>query len=424
MIVAPSSFRARVALAATLALLVRVVFVLFVTRGRALGLDADSYRMLGLAIRDGLGYVGPPDATGERVAAATFPPGFPAFIATAALGGARGLLALRLVLAGLGTMNVVLLAVVTRRIAGERVAVVAAFLGAMYLPLVTTDASVMSESLYLTFVLLALAAALAIQRDASVLAATLAGLAIGAAALTRSEGLMLLPLVVAPAALFARPRRLGHIALLTGVATVVALVALVPWHVRNQQLHDEVIWFSGNSATAVAGASCDRHFEGSETGLWTFGCLAHPATADATDEAELYAALRRGALEYQRDHLGDLPRVSVIRQLRTWGLYAPVQQAEFEAPEGRVFRWQIASWVSYLSVLALAIPGAVILVRRRAAVWLLAGTVVMVAISTAMTYGNQRFRIGAEPALLIAAAAAFVTVLDRRHGPEPAAVDG
>ncbi|HEX5614450.1 MAG TPA: phospholipid carrier-dependent glycosyltransferase [Acidimicrobiia bacterium] len=421
---APSPLRVRLAVAVALALVVRVLFVLFVTRNRPLGLDADSYRMLGLALRDGLGYVGPPDVSGERVATATFPPGFPTFIATAAFAGARRLIALRLALAGLGAGNVVLVALLARRVAGDRVAVVAAFLGALHLPLVTTDGSVMSESLYLTFVLLALLGAAALSRSLDLLPAILTGVAIGAAALTRSEGLMLLPFVVAPAAFLARPRRPARAALAIGVVAVIAVLSLVPWHVRNQQLYDEVVWFSGNSATAVAGASCDRHFSGPETGLWTFGCLAHPAIRDATNEAELYTALRRGAFEYQRDHLSELPRVSAIRQLRTWGLYAPVQQAEFEAPEGRVFRWQIAAWVGHLAVLVLAAVGSVVLVRRRAPMWWLAGPVAMVVVSTALTYGNQRFRVAAEPALLIAAATAIVAASDRRRAPEPARGDG
>ena len=60
----------------------------------------------------------------------------------------------------------------------------------------------------------------------------------------------------------------------------------------------------------------------------------------------------------------------------------------------------------------------VLLVRRRAPVWVLAASVLSVLVSTLATYGNQRFRIGAEPAILVAAATTLVTIATRArsHG--------
>ena len=91
----------------------------------------------------------------------------------------------------------------------------------------------------------------------------------------------------------------------------------------------------------------------------------------------------------------SVPRVVAVRELRTWGLWAPRQQAAFEAPEGRVEGWQLAAWAMYLVVVALAIAGAVIARRRRLPLWPLAGMIAMVVVSTALTYGNQRFRVTA-----------------------------
>jgi asparagine N-glycosylation enzyme membrane subunit Stt3 len=50
-------------------------------------------------------------------------------------------------------------------------------------------------------------------------------------------------------------------------------------------------------------------------------------------------------------------------------------------------------------------------------VWPLLATVVMVSLSTLATYGNQRFRAGAEPAVVVLAAVgltAAVSALRRR----------
>jgi asparagine N-glycosylation enzyme membrane subunit Stt3 len=62
----------------------------------------------------------------------------------------------------------------------------------------------------------------------------------------------------------------------------------------------------------------------------------------------------------------------------------------------------------YWVLLVSAVGGLVVLLRRRERVWPLLATFVMVSVSTLATYGNQRFRVGAEPALVVLAAAGLV----------------
>jgi len=57
---------------------------------------------------------------------------------------------------------------------------------------------------------------------------------------------------------------------------------------------------------------------------------------------------------------------------------------------------------------SLAVAGAVIVRRRRRLVWPLVATAVTVTIVAASTYGQQRFRIAAEPAILVLAAVTLV----------------
>jgi hypothetical protein len=409
-VVGRGRFGRRLAVVVLVALAVRVAYVLVVMRNRPLGLDAESYRLLALGIRDRMGYVGPPDAKGIRTATATFPPAYPTFLAASSLVVGRSVLALRMATAMVGVVNVALIGLLARRLAGPTVGVVAGALAAVYLPLVTADGSFMSETLYLALVLGAVHLALTVRERVDVPSAAAAGALIGLAALTRSEALLLVPLVAIPAVVLARPS-LARGAALGATVAVLPLLVLLPWHLRNAATFSEPVLFSGNSATAVAGTACDRHFSGSETGLWTFGCLALPDPTPLPDEAALYAALRRNATDYTTEHLSSLPRVVTIRELRTWGLWAPRQQAAFEAPEGRVEAWQLVGWAMYLVVGALAVAGLVVARRRRVRVWPLAGLVVMVLVSTALTYGNQRFRITAEPALLVLAAVAIAARL-------------
>ena len=131
------------------------------------------------------------------------------------------------------------------------------------------------------------------------------------------------------------------------------------------------------------------------------------------DEARAAAVSRHQGITFARDHLGDLPKVALAASLRTFGVFRPAQQTQLEALEGRPLGWERAgTWLDWV-LYPLAIAGAVLLVRRRAP-----GLAPRrrrcspSCVSTVVTYGNQRFRIAAEPAILVAAAAAIVAIGD------------
>ncbi len=100
--------------------------------------------------------------------------------------------------------------------------------------------------------------------------------------------------------------------------------------------------------------------------------------------------------------------------LRTWGLYAPSQQVSFESLEGRPRAWQMRGTVMYWVLAPLAIVGVVLLRRRRRVLWPIVATALTVTVVAASTYGQQRFRIAAEPAILVLAAVTLVE-LSRGH---------
>ena len=94
------------------------------------------------------------------------------------------------------------------------------------------------------------------------------------------------------------------------------------------------------------------------------------------------------------------------RVLRTFGVFRPSQQIQLDALEGRPAQWQrYGTWLEW-AMYPLAIAGMILLVRRRAPWWPLAAAVVSVVVASAATYGGQRFRIGAEPTILVATATA------------------
>ena len=79
----------------------------------------------------------------------------------------------------------------------------------------------------------------------------------------------------------------------------------------------------------------------------------------------------------------------------------PTAQIAYESLEGRPVRWQTLGTRMYWVLLPFAVAGAVLLRRRRQLLWPLHMTGVMVSVTAAVTDGQQRFRIAAEPAYVI-----------------------
>ena len=99
-----------------------------------------------------------------------------------------------------------------------------------------------------------------------------------------------------------------------------------------------------------------------------------------------------------------MPKVVAARALRVWGLWAPAEQARLESVESRNLTWQLFGWGYDMVALVFAVPGTVLLVRRRAVLAPLGAVVAVVVVTAALSYGNQRFRLAGEPAVAVAAA--------------------
>ena len=85
-----------------------------------------------------------------------------------------------------------------RRLGGNRVGILAALAGAIYPNLWINDGMLMSETLFVFFIALALLCAYRYWDAPSLKRALLLSVTMTIAVMTRSEGLLLLPLVVAP----------------------------------------------------------------------------------------------------------------------------------------------------------------------------------------------------------------------------------
>jgi 4-amino-4-deoxy-L-arabinose transferase-like glycosyltransferase len=427
------SFGLALGLIALGALVVRVLVIALVDPHVPRLGDASAYHLLANNLADGRGYIRPFDLLKFHlvVPTAEYPPLHPFVVSLLARAGLRGVEAQRLGLAVIGSGTVATVGVLGRRVAGAVVGLVAAGLAAVSPMLFLPEATLMSETVFVFLVTVALVLALRAYERPSVGRVVVLGVVLGLAVLARAEagvlGVLLLGGLlwrrtgadVAPVA-----RRIGLAVL--GLALMAAVV--VPWTIRNQRTFHQLVPVSNNLGTALAGANCGPTYRGTYLGSWrsTFGAGDASAGQCFTgfngsqrhfDEARAAADARHRGLTYARDHLGDLPRVALARLGRTFGVFRPAQQIELEALEGRPAGWERAgTWLEW-ALYPLAVAGAVVLARRRAPGWPLAAALISVVVSTLITYGNQRFRIGAEPAILVTAATAVVALTGRPRLP-------
>ncbi|HTD50353.1 MAG TPA: glycosyltransferase family 39 protein [Acidimicrobiia bacterium] len=412
------------------ALAIRVAFVVVVApKVAALG-DASAYHLLAEHLAHGGGYIRPFDDLLLHLQRPTaeYPPLFPVLLSLPARLGAHSVRQQQIFVTFVGAATVALVGLLGRRVASDGVGLCAAALAAVYPMLFLPETTLMAESLYVALVtLLLLCAYRAYDTPTPVRFVTL-GAVIGLATLTRAEGILLGVLATVPLGLVLRDltsrQRTARVAVALGVA--VAVVA--PWTVRNALRFHTFVPVSNNVATLIDGANCDATYRGSQLGLWreTFSQVGNRAgklpQAEACfqgfdirdphfDEAKAASADTRAGLSYARHHLGSVPNVAVVRVLRTWGLYAPRQQVNFESLEGRPRNWQMRGTIMFWLLAPFAIAGGVIVRRRRRMLWPLVATAVTVTVVAAVTYGQQRFRIAAEPAILVLAAVAVVQLI-------------
>jgi 4-amino-4-deoxy-L-arabinose transferase-like glycosyltransferase len=391
-----------------LALGVRIAYTLRVADGLVLTGDAQTYHLLAARLADGDGYVRIGGVL-EGTPTAEFPPLFPAVLAIVDTFGGEAVTTQRLFTSVLGVGTVVLVGLAGRRVRGPAVGLVAAGGAAVYPMLFQVDGALMAESLYAVLVAGFLYATYrAIDEPAVLLDWVLAGALVGLAALTRTEGLLLLPVVLVPAALRWGGPSWRSRATVLGAATVAVLVVVTPWIVRNGLAFDRFVPISNNSGTLVAGANCERTYTGQYRGVWRFECVTD-IDVTGLDEPAIADRYREVGFDYASDRASEVPTVMAIRVLRTFGLYEPKEQIDWESFEGRDIPWQTRGHRMFLVLLPLSVIGTVVLIRARRAWWPLVGPVAIVVFTTAIGYGNQRFRILAEPGILILAAVAMVT---------------
>jgi 4-amino-4-deoxy-L-arabinose transferase-like glycosyltransferase len=271
--------------------------------------------------------------------------------------------------------------------------------------MIAADGSLMSEGLYSTLIAAALLCAFRLRDRGDARSAAGLGAAIALAGLTRSEALLLVPLLALPIAL-TRPAARWRLA---AVALATTALVIAPWSIRNWAEFGRPVLISTNDGTLLAGANCGRTYHGQDLGFWNIKCISQRSIAN---EADQEARWRCEGAGYARDHDGRLPVVLAARLLRTWDLYQPRRMVGFA--EGRWRRADQAGVVAYFLLLPFMLAGGWLIRRRRGELLILLAPVALVCVLSLMGYGIPRFRAPAEITIVTLAAVAVTRLLERR----------
>lgn len=314
----------------------------------------------------------------------------------------------------LGTLAVALLGLVALRLFDRRVAVVAMAIAAVFPPLVMVSVAQLSEGLFIVLVLAAVACVLQARvgaggsRDArggDLRWALAAGALAGAAALTRSNGLVLVIVL-----LFAVRGALPRVALVAA-----ALVVIAPWTVRSSAALDAFVPTTTQLGGALAGAYNDvARTDERHPAAWRIPRMEPYAglLRPGMNEAELHSAFLREAVEYAGEH-PTYPLVVVFwASVRMLNL-ADADREQASAREAGVgARFSRANRYAFWLLALLAIAGATTAAARAAPRWLWM-IPVLLWFSVAFAIGATRYRTPVDPFLILLAALAIARWLPK-----------
>lgn len=295
-----------------------------------------------------------------------------------------------------------------RRLFGGRSAFFAALLAALYPFFVYYVGVLLSETLAIFLVALALAALVAMWQEKALLYPVAAGATLGLLCLTRSS-FLLLPLLVALVWVAVRqPRRR---AVLEAVLMLVIWAGvLVPWVARNHLVtHGRFVpgtLTAGWSLYEAAGPGADggprmEHIQWPDA-VW-------PREASSLDEYQADRYVSRLALEHMRRQPVEAARLAVKKLARLWNVVPNFEG--FRSP-----LYLVVSVLGYVPVMVLALI-AVVARRHSWRRWLvLVVPVVYLSAIHSVFVGSIRYRVPAMVGLLVLAGAGAAAVLGRWWG--------
>ena len=390
-------------------LALRIAYVIIDRRWDHIGGDGVYYQGAAELLADGKGFIHPwALLAGRTLEAADHPPLFILWLSVPELLGVTSAEALLVWSCVLGSATVAVLGLVGRKVGGDAVGIIAAVLAAVYPPIWSQDGTLQSETMAILWVSFVLLAAYRYWERPDLGRAVVLGLTIGLAALSRSELLLLGPLVALPLALWSRSipmaRRLQQLV----AAGLTCVIALAPWCIYNLTRFENRVLLSTGAEITLLTSNCDTTYYGEKIGYWSLDCGRDIDITPDLDQSEAAVLYRREAVDYIDNHKKRVPVVVAARWARIANLWDPVTQVKLERSiEQRSAFVAWGSIIAFWLVALLAVAGGVLLRRRRVPVLPLVAPVVVVLWAITVTHAETRYRASCEPALVVLAAVAL-----------------
>ncbi len=406
----------------TIAAIVIVAIVLrFVFSAWVVGLGAmtrgdeeDYHAIAAHLVGDGTFAGGDGHVTGRR------PPGYPFFLAGIYALAGPDPVAGRVAQVLLGGFVVLLTALVARRVFDGATALAAAALAAVSPFLIFASGYLLTENLYMVFLLGALWVVPRVRdlEAASTARAVAVAALLGLATLTRPTGLPVLEWTIAALLVLGASgwrRRLVRAALVVAVFAVI----LAPWVVRNARVmggwmlttHGGITFYQGNNP-AVASVA------GWRGGAAPLGALPHFDTLSTLSEVDRDRMAWQLGRDYLRENPGEIPALVGWKLVRFWRLKSDMGLSGIrsgwwwskDTGPGRLAATTDVGMLYALAVLPLFAIGLWITRRRWRDLVLPYGIVVTHTAVAVVFFGSLRGRLPVEPVICIFAGASLAGI--------------
>lgn len=237
---------------------------------------------------------------------------------------------LKIVLCLMGAFSCILIFLVGEMAFNTRVAIFASLVSAFYLPLIIINAMVLSESLYVLLTLLVLYFVFKLARDRRALYCVLCGVCMALAALTRSEFLFIIPLMLIALWIAKRKEHFGKYVV---IMLVIVIVMIAPWSAFASSRNHTFVPISALGGMGFANANNPKMVSG-EVEFHNKGFMVWYTSAWLLTEEDYKAMegmtwgqtsdyLFKKSLQWLRHNPGEIPKLLMWKQFSFW--FSPIQ---------------------------------------------------------------------------------------------------
>ena len=399
-----------------LGLVVRIVNIAVNTADRRLRGDALFYWAQGRELARGNGFVDVFHTAqyGVTVPSAIHPPGFIGLLGLLSAVGLKSSTSELYVLAVFGAATVLLIGLIGSRVMGRRAGLIAAGIAAVYPQMWINNGLLMSETFFVFGITLGVAGVYAYRDRSGWGRLITASVGFTIATSARPESILLFVLVVLPLVIGRHRSSWQTCVTRLAGAAIVPLLVFVPWFVYNSGRFSGTVLLSNGFGQTLRQSNCRTTYYGKLIGSFDISCMdsnppPEPRKGQPPDETVWDASYRKHAKAYIAAHKERLPLVVLAREGRVWGIW-PAQQLNvldsFVERRGSLELMRWSQW-SYWLIAALSLWGIVCWRRWKIPLYPLMAQIGVTAFAAAITFGNTRYRAGAEVAFVLFAAGAI-----------------